>query len=56
MPPCTLKAHFTQGVKAKVQLKSSISIGQKLKSAPNGFTLRAKVEILKSFQSRPSYE
>jgi hypothetical protein len=27
------KAHFTQGVKAKVQLKSSIPIGAKVESA-----------------------
>jgi hypothetical protein len=34
MPPCTLKAHFTQGVKAKVQLKSSIPIGAKVEISP----------------------
>jgi hypothetical protein len=28
------KAHFTQGVKAKVQLKSSIPIGAKVEISP----------------------
>jgi len=38
-----IKAHFTLGVKAKVELKSSISIGVILKSAPRSFTLGVKV-------------
>jgi hypothetical protein len=31
------KTHFTQGVKADVQLKSSISIGAKVEIGPKGF-------------------
>jgi hypothetical protein len=32
------KAHFTLGVKANVQLKSSIPIGAKVEISPKGFT------------------
>jgi hypothetical protein len=44
---CNYKAHFTQGVKANVQLKSSISIHAKVEISPppKGFTLRVKDEI-----------
>jgi len=47
---CNYKAHFTQGVKANVQLKSSISIRAKAEISPpplppKGFTLRVKDEI-----------
>jgi hypothetical protein len=50
------KAPFTLGVRANVQLKSSIPIGAKLKSAPKGFTLGVKAEIeKKTFQSAPSF-
>jgi hypothetical protein len=51
------KAHFTPGVKANLQLKSSIPIGGKVEISPKGFTLReSKAEIEKNiFQSPPSY-
>jgi hypothetical protein len=39
------KAHFTLEVKANVQLKSSISMGAKVKLSPKGFTLGVKAEI-----------
>jgi hypothetical protein len=39
------KALFTLGVKANVQLKSSITIGAKLEISSNRFTLRVKAEI-----------
>jgi hypothetical protein len=45
---CNYKAHFSQGVKANVQLKSSISIRAKAEISPpppKGFTLRVKDEI-----------
>ncbi len=41
------KAHFTQGVKANVQLKSSIPIGAKVEIGHKGFTLGVKAEIEK---------
>jgi hypothetical protein len=47
------KAHFTQGVKAKAQLKSSIPIGAKLKLAPRAFTIEVKAEIEKIFSICP---
>jgi hypothetical protein len=40
-------AHFTQGVKPNVQLKSSIPIGAKVEISPKGFTLGVKAEIEK---------
>jgi len=51
------KAYFTPGVKANVQLKSSIPIGGKVEISPKGFTLReSKAEIdFFFFQSAPSY-
>jgi hypothetical protein len=50
-------AYFTLGVKANVQLKSSISIGAKVEiSTPKGFTLGVNAEIEKIIQSAPSYE
>jgi hypothetical protein len=49
-------AYFTLGVKANVQLKSSISIGAKVEIIPKGFTLGVNAEIeKKKFQSAPSY-
>jgi hypothetical protein len=39
------EAHFIEGVKAKVQLKSSIPIGAKVKISPKGFTPGVKAEI-----------
>jgi hypothetical protein len=47
------KAHFTQGVKANVQLKSSICIGAKVEIGHKGFTLRVKAEIEKIFSICP---
>jgi len=44
-----IKAHFTQGVKANVQLKSSIPIGAKFEISPKGLTIGVKAEIEKVF-------
>jgi hypothetical protein len=53
---CFIKAHFTLGVKANVQLKSSIPIDAKVEISPKDFTLGVKAEIeKKTFQSAPSY-
>jgi hypothetical protein len=41
------KARFTLGVRADVQLKSSIPIGAKVEISPKGFTLGVKAEIEK---------
>jgi hypothetical protein len=38
----TNEALFTLGIKANVQLKSSIPIGAKVEISPNGFTLWVK--------------
>jgi hypothetical protein len=46
-------AHFTLGVKANVQLKSSITIGAKVEISLKGFTLRVKAEIEKFFSIYP---
>jgi hypothetical protein len=43
------KASFTQGVKAKVQLKSNIPIDAKVEMSPKGFTLGLKSELEKNF-------
>ncbi len=43
------KADFTLGVRANVQLKSSIPIGAKVEISPKGFTLGVKAEIEKVF-------
>ncbi len=43
------KASFTQGVKAKVQLKSNIAIDAKVEISPKGFTLGVKAELEKIF-------
>ncbi len=40
-----IKAQFTLGVKANVQLKSSNTIGAKVETSPKGFTQGIKVEI-----------
>jgi len=40
-----IKAHFTLGVEANVQLKSSIPIGAKVEISPKGFTLGVKAKI-----------
>jgi len=45
------KAHFTLGVRANVQPKSSIPIGAKVEISPKGFTIR--VEIEKNFSICP---
>jgi hypothetical protein len=47
------KAHFTLGVKANVQLKSSIPIGAKGEINPKGFTLGVKAEIQKIIFNLP---
>jgi hypothetical protein len=51
-----VRPYFTLGVKANVQLKSSISIDAKVEISPKGFTLGVKDEIKKRyFQSAPTY-
>jgi hypothetical protein len=50
------KVRFTLGVKANVQLKSSISIDAKVEISPKGFPLGVKAEIEKYFQSAPKYK
>jgi hypothetical protein len=49
----TTKAHFTLGVRADVQPKSSITIGAKVEISPKGFTLGVKAEIDKIFSICP---
>jgi hypothetical protein len=49
----TTKAHFTVGVRANVQSKSSISIGAKVEISRNGFTLGVKAELEKTFSICP---
>jgi hypothetical protein len=51
--PSKYEAHFTQGVEANVQLKSSIPIGAKVEISPKGFTLGVKAEIEKIFSICP---
>jgi hypothetical protein len=52
----TPKARFTLGVRANVQPKSSIPIGEKVEIGPKAFTLGVKAEILKkTIQSAPKY-
>jgi hypothetical protein len=54
--PVPVEAHFPLGVKADVQLKSSMPIGAKVEISPKGFTLGVKAEREKKyFQSAPSY-
>jgi len=48
------KASFTQGVKAKVQLKSNILIDAKVEMSPKGFTLGVKAELEKIFSICPN--
>jgi hypothetical protein len=50
-----IKAQFTLGIKANVQLKSNISIGAKVEISPKGFTQGVKAEIEKYFHFAPSY-
>jgi hypothetical protein len=47
------KAHFTLGVKANVQPKSSIPIGAKVEISPKGFTLGVKAELEKNLFNLP---
>jgi hypothetical protein len=53
----TNEAHFTLGIKAHVQLKSSIPIGEKVEISPNWlYTMSQGLKYRKkSFQSAPSY-
>jgi hypothetical protein len=46
---CSTKPHFTQGVKANLQLKSSIPIRAKVEISLKRFTLRVKAEIANIF-------
>jgi len=51
-----LRAHFTLGVRANVQPKSSILIGGKVEISPKGFALGVKAEIeKKNFSICPKY-
>jgi hypothetical protein len=43
------------GVKANVQLKSSIPVAGKVEISPKGFTLGVKAEYRNVFRSAPSY-
>jgi hypothetical protein len=43
------QAHFTQGVKAKVQFKSSVLIAAKVEISPKRFTLGLKSQGCKDF-------
>jgi hypothetical protein len=45
---------YTQGVKANVQLKSSIPIGAKVEISPKGLTIGVKAEIEKVFWICPN--
>ncbi len=47
------KAHFTLGVKANVQPKSSIAIGAKVEISPKGFTLGVEAELEKNLFNLP---
>ncbi len=47
------QARFTLGVRAYVQPKSSIPIGEKVEISPNGFTLGVKAELEKIFSICP---
>jgi hypothetical protein len=47
------KAHFTLGVRADVQPKSSIPIGGKVEISPKGLTLGVKAELEKLFSICP---
>jgi hypothetical protein len=49
------KASFTQGVKAKVQLKSNIPIDAKVEMSPNGFTVGVKAELEKNLFNLPQF-
>jgi hypothetical protein len=49
------KSSFTQGVKAKVQLKSNIPIDAKVEMSPKGFTVGVKAELGKIFSICPNY-
>jgi hypothetical protein len=40
-----VKAHFTQGVKAKVEPKSSNPISADTEISPKGFTIRVKTKL-----------
>jgi hypothetical protein len=48
------KSSFTQGVKAKVQLKSNIPIDAKVEMSPKGFTVGVKAELGKIFSICPN--
>jgi hypothetical protein len=47
------KAHFTLGVRANVQPKSSIPIDARVEISPKGFTLGVKAELEKIFSICP---
>jgi hypothetical protein len=49
------KPHFTLGVKAKVELKSSIPIDAITEIRPKGFTLGVKTKKRKQFFNLPLY-
>ncbi len=48
------KSSFTQGVKAKVQLKSNIPIDAKVEMSPKGFIVGVKAELGKIFSICPN--
>jgi hypothetical protein len=52
IPWCGIRS---QGIRANVQPKSSISIGAKVEISPKGFTLGVKAEAEKNFSICPKY-
>jgi hypothetical protein len=42
VPKISMKAHFTLGIKAKVELELNIPIGAIIEISPKGFTLGVK--------------
>jgi len=50
------KAHFTLGVRANVQTKSSIPIGAKVEISPKGFTLGVKGRNRKKLFNLPQVQ
>ncbi len=48
------KASLTQGVQAKVQVKSNIPIDAQVEMSPRAFTLGVKVELRKIFSISPN--
>ncbi len=52
---CGFKAHFTLGIKAKVEFKSNIPIGEITTINPKGFTLKSRSKKKTIFSNLPLY-